>query len=328
MTKVSLIIPAFNAARWLGRAVTSALRQTWSNLEVIVVDDGSTDATGELCRAFAGLVYVHQDNAGVSAARNHGIRVSKGDVIGFLDADDELRPTMVEDLMAALSRFPEAGAASGAFVEDEQGSMRRRPEAPVFERGIVEGVLPDFFAAYNKDAIVWTGSVLVRRSVLEAVGSFREEMRFGEDMELWSRIGGRYRWAFVDREVALYHLDRQSSTTLRNRFAGVEWIFPEREMRLLVLPELWSSYRLFRRDQTLNRVRALLREGRGHAARDALARISPAPWNLLWGVEQIIAACPARVAAWMTKALVVGKAAARPRLRSGQEPGDPAPRLS
>ena len=108
---VSIIIPNYNHARYLGDAVHSVLNQDYQNFEIIVVDDGSTDNSREVARQFGEKIhYIYQENAGLSAARNTGIRVAKGSLIGVLDADDMYEPTFISTLVAVLESNPNADA--------------------------------------------------------------------------------------------------------------------------------------------------------------------------------------------------------------------------
>src|ERR1051326_5639298 len=114
---VSIIIPCFNAARWLPATLQSALAQTWPNLEVIVVDDGSTDHSAAIARRYEGdrVRGVVQPNAGAAAARNTGLRHARGEFIQFLDADDLLAPEKIAKQMEALLRAPAGAVASGPW---------------------------------------------------------------------------------------------------------------------------------------------------------------------------------------------------------------------
>src|SRR5216110_321324 len=89
---VSVVITGYNHGRFIGRAIQSVLTQTYYNIQVVVIDDGSTDDTRNVAQAFAGVVYHHQSNAGLSAARNKGVKISRGEYLVFLDADDWLYP--------------------------------------------------------------------------------------------------------------------------------------------------------------------------------------------------------------------------------------------
>ena len=107
---VSVVIPTYNRGRLIARAIESALAQTYRNVSVVVVDDGSTDDTRKVVDSYGGCVsYVHQQNAGVSSARNTGLRCARGEFIAFLDSDDEWQPWKIDAEVAALTSYPEAG---------------------------------------------------------------------------------------------------------------------------------------------------------------------------------------------------------------------------
>ena len=121
---VSIIIPAYNAQNWVGRAIDSVLAQSYRNVEIVVINDGSGDGTEQVCMRYGEKIrYYRQANAGVSAARNYGIQLARGEVIGFLDADDELLPTMVELLSKPLLDYPDAAACSGAHLRLQAGPI-------------------------------------------------------------------------------------------------------------------------------------------------------------------------------------------------------------
>lgn len=277
--RVSIVIPAFNAERWVSRAIDSALVQDWPDVEVIVINDGSTDDTERVCLSYGGRIrYCRQENQGVSAARNTGIEMATGELIGFLDADDELLPHMVSTLAQALRVFKEAGAASAAHIV-RLGSAEERcpPEGVVLGAGRKAGLVNDFFIVYARWPVVCTGAVLVRRRVFEQVGLFRRDLRLGEDIEMWTRIAGSFPWVFVDEVVAYYNRSPESSVTLKPlRKLDFSFLYDEEEMHKYIRAELWPSYRIFRREQTLHRCRSLLRYGATREVRAALSRIPPA----------------------------------------------------
>lgn len=295
---VSIIIPAYNAVQWVGRAIESALAQDWPRTEIIVVNDGSTDATEDVCLRYKeNIRYLRQSNYGVSAARNAGIQIARGEFIGFLDADDEYLPHMVSTLAEALLAFPTAGAASGAFIHrTPQGIARRPPTGAILGPGKNMGLVNDFFRLYARYPLVWTGSVLVRRAVFDALGLFRTDLRLGEDQEMWCRIAGNYPWVFVDQEVAIYNNFPGSSITLKplvykqHNFSAP--LYSEDEMKRIIRPEHYVSYRYFRRERTLSYCKTLLRYGEVHKAREALRKAWPAPLNWEYLIVNAFALLP------------------------------------
>lgn len=187
--RLSVVIPAFNAATTVRSAVGSALRQTVPVLEVIVVDDGSADATAQVVSAIEDprVALITQANGGPAAARNAGIAAARGEWVAFLDADDLWLPGYVEAALAALRATPNPGFAyTDAYVFDTgRGQVRVQPAM----RAIVPPP-PDresFLTALVRRNFVFT-SATVPASVLAAVGGFDESLRLSEEYDLWLRI--------------------------------------------------------------------------------------------------------------------------------------------
>jgi glycosyltransferase involved in cell wall biosynthesis len=196
---VSIIIPAYNQSKYLGSAIESALSQTYRKLEVIVVDDGSTDETPEVVGRFSDprIRYEWQRNHGLSAARNTGIRIARGGYYAFLDSDDEFLPNKLEVLLDAMSGRAEIGLTAGKAIPiDVHGQVLSQ----VFDLGI-PGNLKELVLKNP----LHVGSVLVRRSWIVKVGLFDETLRSYEDWDMWLRLaraGCQMQW--VDEPVSLY----------------------------------------------------------------------------------------------------------------------------
>ena len=183
---VSVIIPAYNAAKWLPRAIRSVLAQSRPADELIVVDDGSTDNSAEVCSEFFDhLRYVRRENGGLAAARNTGTAASGGDWLLFLDADDALAPNALKSL-SRTAEDSEAGVVYGFVLQRHM----RDVDAQLHSRPYAVGDPP----APAKANFWWTsistaGSALIRRSLNEAVGGFDESFPQVEDCEYWLRCG-------------------------------------------------------------------------------------------------------------------------------------------
>lgn len=191
--KASVIIPVYNGAEYVGKAITSVLGQTESEVDVIVVDDGSTDRTRDVVRQFDDprLRLITQRNEGPSAARNHGIRESSGRWVGFLDADDSWQPEKVAAHLRRAAEVPEAGLIySSVVVTDHEGALIQVLKADL-EGDVLERLLFGNF--------IWGGgsSAMVRRDVFERVGCFDPTVKYGEDWEMWLRIAAEYPVAAV-----------------------------------------------------------------------------------------------------------------------------------
>ena len=209
-----MIIPAYNYAAYLERAIRSAFAQRHQPIEVIIVDDGSTDETPELCRRlqgeFAGLRYIRQDNAGLSAARNAGIRNASHPFVAFLDADDEWLPEMLSTIMAEFARQPDTTlvATCDSYRVDRSGM-------PIGEK-IVKPRGDRFFTAADillKNRFM-PSSTVVRRSCFEWAGYFDTSLRSSEDRDMWIRLATGRPIRYLDKP--LVRIRRHDSNMSRN----------------------------------------------------------------------------------------------------------------
>jgi glycosyltransferase involved in cell wall biosynthesis len=198
---ISIIIPSYNYARFLPDAVESALAQAGPELriEVLVVDDGSTDDTAGVAERFGGRIRYHfQANAGLSAARNTGMRLASHDLVIFLDADDLLAPGAVAALLAArAAQDPPPAVLAG---RDQPIGLDQRPLAPApVETGRVTPVPARLLALRNRFA----PGVLADRRVLLELGGFDPALRASEDRDMWIRAAARHPVALLDRVTLL-----------------------------------------------------------------------------------------------------------------------------
>jgi glycosyltransferase involved in cell wall biosynthesis len=204
MPTVSIVIPVYNAHDVIEDTLTSVLGQTWKDYEIIVIDDGSSDGSVDVVKAFGHhLRYIRQDNTGVATARNRGIAESKGAYIALLDHDDLWHPTKLEKQVAVLERLPGVGMVitDVAHIDREGGPM-----------GLVgSGYNPDeiFARLFVRGYVPTPSAALIRRSVLEAVGGFDEAFNSAglDDHELWTRIGAYCEIANIS-EPLTYHRNR------------------------------------------------------------------------------------------------------------------------
>jgi glycosyltransferase involved in cell wall biosynthesis len=190
MTTVSFVIPNYNHARYLAAAIDSALAQTYGDVEVIVVDDGSTDDSRAVAGTFGDRIrYIYQDNAGLSAARNTGVQVANGEYIALLDADDLVERTYVARLLEALASHPGAsGAYCGFRFVDENNLSLNRIEQRI--------VAPEALYGALLNGNYWVPeSLLAHRSCYAALGQFDTSLRACEDWDVWLRFSRR--WTLV-----------------------------------------------------------------------------------------------------------------------------------
>jgi glycosyltransferase involved in cell wall biosynthesis len=233
---VSVIIPAYNCAAYVREAVDSALSQDYPALEVIVVDDGSTDGTGAVLESYGKEIrLLSQENRGCAAARNAGIAHARGRYVAFLDVDDVWRPDKIGLQIAAMrrsghamsySRFivwlPDAdhGYPSAERMFGEEGA------AHVSDCALLTG---DTYGALLLDCIVWTSTVMVEREVLIEAGGFDESLQLGEDYELWLRLSRRLTMLGIEEPTALYR-QHPASITRSARTINYEYLVLKRAL--------------------------------------------------------------------------------------------------
>lgn len=186
MTYVSVIIPTHNRAEVLGRAIASVLGQTWTDLELIVVDDGSTDATARVLAEFDDprLTGMHQENKGVSSARNRGIAASRGRLIALLDSDDSWMPDKLEKQVRFMA---ESGFA--ICQTDEIWIRKGQRVNPRFKHAKPAGW---FLERSLELCLISPSCVMFTRSLWNELGPFDERLPACEDYSLWLRVGVRY----------------------------------------------------------------------------------------------------------------------------------------
>lgn len=190
---VSVIIPTYNRAELVRRAVESVLAQTYKNIEVIVIDDGSTDDTASLLAPYLKhIVYVLESNNGgsVGRARNIGIKHSKGDYLAFLDSDDEWLPDKLEKQVSLLKSPNVHIAYCDAYYVDEKGDIlaikRERRRGNILRHLLIDNVVSGSASA-----------VILRRDCFDKVATFREDIDTPEDWDLWLRLAFHFDFDYV-----------------------------------------------------------------------------------------------------------------------------------
>lgn len=234
---ISVIIPSYNNAQYVVAAVQSALAQTYSPVEVIVVDDGSTDDTRARLAAWDGRVrYDYQANGGVSKARNRGIAHARGDLIAFLDADDQWLPEKLNKQWECLAASPDAALVhTDTFQWNDTTGERVRVAC---HRERFSGSCYTEFFRHNR---INTSSVMVTRRCLERTGVFDEAIRgpSAEDMDLWLRIARDHQIAYVNEPLVLYRHHAGMGTLNQHRMTEDEFYVLDKA--LTTDPALWTA---------------------------------------------------------------------------------------
>ncbi len=218
---VSVIIPTYNRAGLVVQAIDSVLAQTCQEFEIIVVDDGSTDNTREVVAAYGDKVrYVYQDNAGVYAARNHGIRLSKGSFIAFLDSDDVWEKDKLACQLNLLIKYPEYAAVhTASSTVDKDGRIIESVVNP--QRQSHDGKVFDEFFEFNM-AVILLSTVMICRECFDKIGLFDEHSPVATDHFFFLRLAFYYQIAFIDEPLVRYRLT-DGSLSRRNVLENVTW---------------------------------------------------------------------------------------------------------
>ncbi|MBW4616220.1 MAG: glycosyltransferase [Desmonostoc vinosum HA7617-LM4] len=207
MPKVSIIIPAYNAMNYLPDALESVLQQTFTDFEVLIIDDGSSDNlvqwAGELANSQVRLIV--QKKQGVAVARNTGIANAKGEYIAFLDADDLWKPTKLEKQVCYLDNHPDIGLVhTNMVLINQEGKSSGRVMKSHAEGDALKQLL-------EKNTIT-TSSVIVRNCCLTNIGDFDISLRYSQDWDMWVRIAARYRFAVIKEPLVCYRQHANNAT--------------------------------------------------------------------------------------------------------------------
>jgi len=288
---VSIVIPAYNACQFLPESLESVFKQEYRPIEVIVVDDGSTDGTYELLRSRDDLRLIRQENKGEAAARNAGITLAQGEWIAFLDADDVWLPGKLTKQMGKALENPSAGVIFGGFVQEYYGQRgrvigRERVTPGENMRGqIYDEMLDRHFIAMD--------TVIARRSLCLEVGGFPEDLRHSEDFLFHMYCARITRYDFVSDPIAVYRFRIGSTSTdvtetLRCVAIARERVLKEYPDSATDLPRKKAQWA--RRDYFSFAFLLLLREVKGSKVRQELTRIRrPIGWqSTLWKVTASI----------------------------------------
>ncbi len=191
---ISVIIPSFNRAETLTRAIQSVLGQTYQNFELLIIDDGSSDDTRHVVEKYPQLIYHYQDNQGVSCARNIGCHMAKGEWIAFLDSDDEWLPTKLEQQCRFILEHPKISCVHGEEIWIRNGK-RVNPKKKHQKGG------GDQFISSLELCLISPSTVMLRKDVLFSLGLFREDFTVCEDYDLWLKLTSRYEVGFISEPL-------------------------------------------------------------------------------------------------------------------------------
>jgi glycosyltransferase involved in cell wall biosynthesis len=204
---VSVVIPLYNKEKYISETIRSVLDQTYDNFQIIIVDDGSTDKSVDEVEKFDDerIRIISQENAGVSAARNRGIKEAKFEFIAFLDADDLWEKDFLETMMALKEKYDQCSVFAVNYKVMSHDKSTHAPIINGLAEGFEEGVLKNYFhLASQSDPIIWSSSLMVKKQAIESIGGFPSEIRAGEDLLTWARLAARYDIAYTLEQKATF----------------------------------------------------------------------------------------------------------------------------
>jgi len=228
---VSVIIPTYNRANRLGRAVKSVLNQTFNNFELLIIDDGSEDNTHDIVSDFSDsrIIYLkHETNKGPNAARNSGLGIAQGENIAFLDSDDEWLPTMLEKQLEALKLNKGLSVvyarayvqkADGDFISGTKFSLN----GEVYKEALTQGYLSYMI------------TLMVKKACFDKIGPFDEQFSNCDDDDICLRLAKEYRFGLIPDELAIIHLDKSTQISSQAKSYAEGWwkLFNKHESEII-----------------------------------------------------------------------------------------------
>ncbi|MCB9062310.1 MAG: glycosyltransferase [Halobacteriovoraceae bacterium] len=226
MPRVSVIIPTFNRAHVLDRAINSVLNQTYKDFELIVIDDGSTDETDRVIYNYQDkrIFYYKQENRGVSAARNLGILKSKGEWIALLDSDDEWLPFRLSSQITYIQENPSIQLVHGEEIWIRNGKrVNPKKKHQKFGGNIYERCL--------KLCFISPSSVLIKKSLFNEIGLFDENFEVCEDYDLWLRITSQYNIGLIKDQIIIKYGGHEDQ--LSQKLRAMDWYRVKSMLKML-----------------------------------------------------------------------------------------------
>ena len=220
--KISVVVPLYNKEKSIEATLQSVLAQTYTDYEIIIVDDGSTDNSLNVMRKRISelenesIRVIQKENGGVSSARNRGIEDSKGEYIAFLDADDLWDKEYLAEQIKLIHDFPDAAMWGINFAETNNGQLVRKLATGLPEG--YRGYVDNYFQIKGRHSDLFcSSSVVIRKDVFDKVGLFDERIKYAEDTDMWWRILATHKVAFYDRYMVFYRYDAENRAMKRTR---------------------------------------------------------------------------------------------------------------
>lgn len=244
---ISIIIPLYNKEQSIASTLQSVLKQTYQDFEIVIVNDGSTDhSVEEVTKVLDPRIrLIHQNNAGVSAARNQGIEEAKGEYIAFLDADDEWKTDYLKTQYELILKYPECNVfACNYEFKDAQGKV-----TPTIIRKLPfkgeDSILSNYFeVASCSHPPLWTSAVMVKKNAIQSIGGFPIGIKSGEDLLTWARLAVNGKIAYNKQAYAVFNVEGYSISEKPKRIPAEQDIVGQ-ELKALLKAHPSKGLRLY-----------------------------------------------------------------------------------
>ena len=249
MPKISVVIPLYNKGFIIRETLNSVLAQTFTDFEVVIINDGSTDNSFEIVSQFSDerIKLFQQENKGAAAARNLGIEKAAGELIAFLDADDYWYPNHLEELFKLYTDFPNCGIYCNRYQIKTTSKHFQKPNFNGID-DTFRGIVPNYFYSNKPFRITWTSAIMIEKAILKEQNYFNESVSNGQDVELWTKIGICHPVAISNKITAIYHFNAPNSLT-KGKISNMKLMdfsqFEEAEQKDIYLKEFLDLHRFF-----------------------------------------------------------------------------------
>jgi len=212
----SVVIPLYNKQSHVKETLESVFAQTFQDFEIVIVNDGSTDNSAKVVEAIQDnrIRVIHQNNAGVSVARNRAIKEANAEYIAFLDADDIWLPEFLETICELIEKFPDAGLYATAYKRLKANSEENHLNIQALASKNYQGVIPSYFKSITQgDNIVWTSATCIPRKIFEENNIwFPEGEKYAEDAYVWGRVAMKFDIIYDTKVCAIYQIEAENNT--------------------------------------------------------------------------------------------------------------------
>lgn len=213
-------MPLFNQEQYIARALNSVLSQTFTNFEVVIINDGSTDSSTSIVSEFTDhrIRLINQKNQGVSSARNAGVKNAKFELIAFLDSDDEWFPSYLEHIFLLYRKYPGCSVYATRYQISIGQKLIKKIKVNRLDKNFIEGIIENYFEiCAHSDPLLWTSATAAKKEALLDIGGFPDGCKSGEDLITWARLACKYKIAYRNEILSTYCVNRVDSETPKRK---------------------------------------------------------------------------------------------------------------